>query len=128
MMDTGPLPVAVIGAGPIGLAAAHLSERGIAFVVFDVGDDVAASIREWAHVQLFSPWSYNIDPAAPPAARSHRLDRTRPAPAPDRRRPDRAIPRAARVAARDLARPAHQPARHGDHPRRHRQGHHHVAR
>ncbi len=65
MMDSGPLPVAVIGAGPVGLAAAaHLSERGIPFVVFDVGDDVAASVREWAHVQLFSPWSYNIDPAA----------------------------------------------------------------
>ena len=65
MIATGPLPVAVIGAGPVGLAAAaHLSERGIPFVVFDVGDDVAASVREWAHVQLFSPWSYNIDPAA----------------------------------------------------------------
>ena len=64
-MNPTTLPVAVIGAGPVGLAAAaHLHERGIPFVVFEVGDDVAASIREWAHVQLFSPWSYNIDPAA----------------------------------------------------------------
>ena len=64
-MNTNQLPVAVIGAGPVGLAAAaHLSERGIPFVVFEVGDDVAASVREWAHVQLFSPWSYNIDSAA----------------------------------------------------------------
>ena len=64
-MKPTTLPVAVIGAGPVGLAAAaHLHERGIPFVVFEVGDDVAASIREWAHVQLFSPWSYNIDPAA----------------------------------------------------------------
>jgi len=64
-MKTTTLPVAVIGAGPVGLAAAaHLHERGIPFVVFEVGDDVATSIREWAHVQLFSPWSYNIDPAA----------------------------------------------------------------
>ena len=64
-MNPTHLPVAVIGAGPIGLAAAaHLHERGIPFVVFELGADVAASIREWAHVQLFSPWSYNIDPAA----------------------------------------------------------------
>jgi thioredoxin reductase len=64
-MNPNHLPIAVIGAGPVGLAAAaHLSERGIPFVVFEVGDDVAASVREWAHVQLFSPWSYNIDPAA----------------------------------------------------------------
>ena len=64
-MNHDTLPVAVIGAGPVGLAAAaHLYERGIPFVVFEVGDDVAASIRDWAHVQLFSPWSYNIDPAA----------------------------------------------------------------
>jgi hypothetical protein len=59
------LPVAVIGAGPIGLAAAaHLVERDIPFVVFEAGADVAASIRDWAHVQLVSPWSYDIDAAA----------------------------------------------------------------
>ena len=64
-MNPTNLPVAVIGAGPVGLAAAaHLHERGIPFVVFELGDDVAASIREWAHVQLFSPWSYNVDSAA----------------------------------------------------------------
>ena len=64
-MNASQLPVAVIGAGPVGLAAAaHLSERRIPFVVFEAGDDIAASIRDWAHVQLFSPWSYNIDPAA----------------------------------------------------------------
>jgi thioredoxin reductase len=64
-MNPTNLPVAIIGAGPVGLAAAaHLHERGISFVVFEVGDDIAASVRDWAHVQLFSPWSYNIDPAA----------------------------------------------------------------
>jgi glycine/D-amino acid oxidase-like deaminating enzyme len=64
-MNATTLPVAVIGAGPVGLAAAaHLHERGIPFIVFEVGDDIAASIRDWAHVQLFSPWSYDVDPAA----------------------------------------------------------------
>lgn len=59
------LPVAVLGAGPVGLAAAaNLAERDIPFVLFEVGDDIAASIRDWAHVQLFSPWRYNIDGAA----------------------------------------------------------------
>jgi cation diffusion facilitator CzcD-associated flavoprotein CzcO len=64
-MNATTLPVAVIGAGPVGLAAAaHHHERGIPFIVFEVGDDIAASIRDWAHVQLFSPWSYDVDPAA----------------------------------------------------------------
>lgn len=59
------LPVAVIGAGPVGLAAAaHLYERGIPFVVFEVGDDIAGSVRGWGHVRLFSPWGFNIDAAA----------------------------------------------------------------
>jgi thioredoxin reductase len=64
-VDTNALPVAVIGAGPVGLAAAaHLHERGIPFIVFEVGDDVAASVRDWGHVQLFSPWGFNMDGAA----------------------------------------------------------------
>ncbi|HEX7131221.1 MAG TPA: FAD-dependent oxidoreductase, partial [Iamia sp.] len=59
------LPVAVIGAGPVGLAtAAHLHERGLPFVVFEAGDDVADHVRDWGHVRLFSPWRFDIDPAA----------------------------------------------------------------
>ena len=50
------LPVVVIGAGPVGLAAAaHLAERGIAFTVLESGDAPAASVRQWGHVRLFSP-------------------------------------------------------------------------
>jgi hypothetical protein len=64
-MTSTQLPVAVIGAGPVGLAAAaHLSSRGIEPVVFEAGDSVGASVREWGHVRVFSPWSYNIDPVA----------------------------------------------------------------
>lgn len=58
-------PVVVIGAGPVGLAAAaHLAERGLDFVVVESGPGVAAAIDEWRHVKLFSPWRYDIDPAA----------------------------------------------------------------
>ena len=57
--------VAVIGAGPIGLAAAaHLLERGFAPVVLEAGESIAANFESFRHVQLFSPWRYNIDPAA----------------------------------------------------------------
>ena len=59
------LPVAVIGAGPVGLAAAaHLLERGLEPLVFEAGPTVGAAIREWGHIRLFSPWQYNLDAAA----------------------------------------------------------------
>ncbi|KOX08107.1 FAD-dependent oxidoreductase [Micromonospora profundi] len=59
------LPVAVIGAGPVGLAAAaRLHERGLPFVVLEAGHAAGAAVREWGHVRLFSPWRYNLDPAA----------------------------------------------------------------
>lgn len=67
----GPVPpsvdrrVAVIGAGPVGLAAAaHLAERGIATIVLEAGDSAGAAVRQWGHVRLFSPWRHLIDPAA----------------------------------------------------------------
>ncbi|MGN6502386.1 MAG: NAD(P)-binding domain-containing protein [Pseudolysinimonas sp.] len=59
------LPVAIIGAGPIGLAAAaNLVERGIDFVVYEAGDAIAHSMRQWGHVRLFSPWKHLVDPAS----------------------------------------------------------------
>ncbi|NUR87866.1 MAG: NAD(P)-binding domain-containing protein [Nonomuraea sp.] len=63
--DTGALPVVVIGAGPVGLAAAaHLAERNVDFMVLEAGSRVAASVAQWGHVRVFSPWKYNIDAAA----------------------------------------------------------------
>ena len=59
------MPVAVIGAGPVGLAAAaHLAERGVPFVVFEAGEGAAAAVRQWGHVTFFSPWRFNVDSAA----------------------------------------------------------------
>ncbi|WP_021591323.1 FAD-dependent oxidoreductase [Actinomadura welshii] len=59
------LPVVVIGAGPVGLAAAaHLAERDQDFLVLEAGDEVGAAISEWGHVRLFSPWRYDTDAAA----------------------------------------------------------------
>jgi thioredoxin reductase len=59
------LPVVVIGAGPVGLAAAaQLTERGLRFVVLEAGEHPAAAVRQWGHVRLFSPWRFNIDAAA----------------------------------------------------------------
>ncbi|WP_420405161.1 NAD(P)-binding domain-containing protein [Nisaea sp.] len=63
--STEALPVAVIGAGPVGLAAAaQLTERGLPFLLLEAGDKVGAAIREWGHVRLFSPWIYNTDRTA----------------------------------------------------------------
>jgi hypothetical protein len=66
LMPTSPtLPVAVIGAGPVGLsAAAHLLSRDIEPLIFEAGESVGASVREWGHVRVFSPWEFNVDPAA----------------------------------------------------------------
>lgn len=58
----GDLPVAVLGAGPVGLAAAaKLMERGTPFVLLEAGSRVAANLLDYGHVRLFSPWQYNVD-------------------------------------------------------------------
>jgi hypothetical protein len=59
------LPVVVIGAGPVGLAAAaHLAERGLEPLVLEAGDGPGAAVARWGHVRLFSPWRYDVDAAA----------------------------------------------------------------
>lgn len=59
------LPIVVIGAGPVGLAAAaHLADRGQKFILLESGPRVGSHVIEWGHVQLFSPWQYNVDKVA----------------------------------------------------------------
>ena len=63
--DAGRLPVAVIGAGPVGLAAAaHLMARGEEPLVLEAGPSVGTAVREWVHVRFFSPWRYSVDEAS----------------------------------------------------------------
>jgi thioredoxin reductase len=57
--------VAIIGAGPVGLAAAARAvERGLYPIVLEAGEGVGHTVRQWSHVRMFSPWSYNVDKAA----------------------------------------------------------------
>ena len=55
---TSALPVAIIGAGPVGLAAAaHLLLRGETPLVLEAGDAVGAHIAQWGHVASSHPGS-----------------------------------------------------------------------
>ncbi|CAL9447506.1 Ferredoxin--NADP reductase [Actinosynnema sp. ALI-1.44] len=59
------LPVVVVGAGPVGLAAAaHLLERGLRPLVLEAGPRAGAAVAQWKYVRLFSRWSELVDPAA----------------------------------------------------------------
>ncbi|MEE1821182.1 NAD(P)-binding domain-containing protein, partial [Streptomyces sp. BE20] len=65
MPEGHDLPVLVIGAGPIGLAAAaHITARGLTPLVLEAGPLAGAAVREWGHVRLFSTWAELVDPAA----------------------------------------------------------------
>jgi 2-polyprenyl-6-methoxyphenol hydroxylase-like FAD-dependent oxidoreductase len=57
--------IAIIGAGPVGLAAAaHALERDLEPLVLEAGPAIGHAVRQWSHVRMFSPWEYNIDDAA----------------------------------------------------------------
>ena len=79
-------PLVIVGAGPIGLAAAaHAQSRGLPTVVLEAGTGPGAAVREWGHVRLFSAWSELVDPAAAAllgdrAGAGRRPRRTRPVP------------------------------------------------
>ena len=65
LADPAALPVVVLGAGPVGLAAAaHLESRGLPWLVLEAGDDVGSAVQEWAHIRTFTPWRFLVDPTA----------------------------------------------------------------
>ena len=65
MSTASPKTVAIIGAGPVGLAAAaHALERGMEPIVLEAGPEAGHAVRQWSHVRMFSPWEYNTDKAA----------------------------------------------------------------
>ncbi len=64
-MNLQQFPIVIIGGGPVGLAAAaQLAQRKLPFRLLEKGRTVGESLRQWAHVRMFSPWEYNIDRAA----------------------------------------------------------------
>ena len=59
------LPVAVIGGGPVGLAAAaHLVGRGVPVKLYEAGSAIGVNLRDWGHVRVFTPWRYCVDAAS----------------------------------------------------------------
>ncbi len=63
--DADVLPVVVIGAGPVGLAAAaHLADHGLPFLVLEAGARAGAAVLQWGHIRTFTPWRYITDPTA----------------------------------------------------------------
>ncbi|MCY7977326.1 NAD(P)-binding domain-containing protein [Bacillus inaquosorum] len=64
-MINSTLPVAIIGGGPVGIAAAaHLVKRNEQFILFESEEEIGTNFSDYGHVRLFSPWEYNIDEAA----------------------------------------------------------------
>jgi thioredoxin reductase len=69
------LPVAVIGGGPVGLAAAaHLIARGLPVSLYEAGERVGANIGNWGHVRFFSPWRYSVDATARSLLAAHGIE------------------------------------------------------
>ncbi|WP_233580481.1 NAD(P)-binding domain-containing protein [Streptomyces triticirhizae] len=65
MPERNAPPIAVIGAGPVGLAAAaQLVGRGLTPLVLEAGPTAATAVRAWGHVRLFSTWAELVDRAA----------------------------------------------------------------
>lgn len=64
-MIAAELPVAIIGAGPVGLAAAaQLLDRGVEVVIYESGPTAGTAIASWGHTRLFTPWAHLVDEAA----------------------------------------------------------------
>ena len=79
MENSKNLPIAIIGAGPVGLAAAsHVMDRGMTPIIFEAGEEAGYAVRKWEHVRLFSPWKFNMDRAAVKLLENHDWQRPDP--------------------------------------------------
>jgi cation diffusion facilitator CzcD-associated flavoprotein CzcO len=57
------LPIAIIGAGPVGLAAAaHLLEHGERPIIFEAGDAMAHSFHAWSAASRGAPVCRKVSP------------------------------------------------------------------
>jgi len=57
--------IAIIGAGPTGIEAALAAhEHGYRFTLYEEADEIAAYMRAWGHVRLFSPWDLDVSARA----------------------------------------------------------------
>jgi thioredoxin reductase len=75
-MSTPPIHIAILGAGPIGLEAALAAvQLGFDVTVYERSHCVAAHIRDWGHVRMFSPFGMNSSERGRAALRQrgHRL-------------------------------------------------------
>jgi hypothetical protein len=75
-MTTKPSSIAILGAGPIGLEAALAAvQHGFDVTVYEQSHCVAAHIRDWGHVRMFSPFGMNSSERGRTALRQrgHRL-------------------------------------------------------
>lgn len=64
-LNLSELPVLVIGAGPIGLAAAaQLSAGGSPMLVLEAGSSAAKNLETYRQTRLFSQWRQNVDSVA----------------------------------------------------------------
>ena len=54
-----------------------LSNAACEPIVLEAGDRVGHAVRQWSHVRMFSPWTYNVDKAAERLLRGDRLERAR---------------------------------------------------
>jgi thioredoxin reductase len=79
MLKAGPLKIAVIGAGPIGLEAAlYARANGFSVAIYDRGA-IAENIRRWGHVRLFTPFGLNITSLGLKTILQEKPNRTLPA-------------------------------------------------
>ena len=61
-VDT-PAKIAILGSGPIGLEAALYARfLGYSVAIYEQASEVAAAVKEWGHVTLFTPFGMNRSP------------------------------------------------------------------